>query len=43
MSEIFLMQKPSYNPHINLSGIVTLAWQGGQAYSACYDLIAGIK
>lgn len=42
-SVVSLMISPSSNPHINLSGIVTSSWEGGQSYASCRQLIDGIK
>jgi hypothetical protein len=41
-SEASLMNSSS-NPHIELSGVVRWAWEGGQSYASCRELIDHIK
>lgn len=43
MNENFLMMDPNHNTHIQLTGLLTLVWEGGQAYGTCRDLIDTIK
>jgi hypothetical protein len=41
-SETSLMNSSS-NPHIELSGVVRWAWEGGRDYASCRELIDDIK
>lgn len=43
MLEVFLMLNPSRNTNINLSGAMGLAWEGGQVYGDCRDIIDNLK
>lgn len=43
MLEVFLMLNPSNNTHINLSGAMKMAWEGGHVYGDCRDIIDNLK
>lgn len=42
-SVVPLMLSPNNNTNIKLSGVTKMAWEGGQWYSACRDLIDALK